>query len=82
MMDDNYDLDQLRKDYFESGILEEGSAFARVFLLTIETGQNIAHDFLPFAYKMAAEAGYPDSEYVPDDILDDAVRKFPWNQYE
>jgi len=77
-----YDLDQLRKDYRDSGMLENYTAFTRVFMLTIETGQNIAADFLPFAYKMAEEAGYLDCEYVPDDILDEAVKKFPWDQYK
>jgi putative phosphoesterase len=35
----SYDLNRLHRAYVESGLLEEGSAFAHVFLLTVETGK-------------------------------------------
>jgi len=77
-----FDKNQFRKACFESGLMEAGYPFSRVFTLTVETGQNVVRDFLPFAYKMAEEAGYPNCEYVPDDILEDVIHKFPWDRYE
>jgi putative phosphoesterase len=77
----SYDLNRLHRAYVESGLLEEGSAFAHVFLLTVETGKNIARVFLPFAYEIASQAGYTDCEFVPDDIWEEANRTFPWDRY-
>ena len=76
-----YDMNRLHQAYVESGLLEEGSAFAHVFLLTVETGQNIAREFLPFAYGMAAQAGYTECEFVPDGIWEEANQTFPWDRY-
>jgi len=76
-----YDHSLVRKAFTDTGLLQEGGAFARSLLLAIETGQDVTLKFLAFAYRKAAEAGHPDCEYVPDDIWDAAVDSFDWERY-
>jgi putative phosphoesterase len=73
-----YDLDQVRAAYIESGLLAEGGALARALLLCSETGQNVAGCFLSYAYRLAAEAGYNDCDVVPDRIWEQATATFDW----
>jgi hypothetical protein len=49
-----------------------------LFLSSIETGKNIAEDFLLCAFELAAKAGYASCEVVPDSIWDEASETFPW----
>jgi putative phosphoesterase len=78
----SYDLEQIRTSFRESGLLEEGGALARSFLLSIETGQNIADDFLSHAYGLAARAGFEDCYAVPDAAWEQATATFDWDRYE
>jgi putative phosphoesterase len=71
-----YDLDLVRESFKKSGLLDEGGPLAHVFLRSIETGQNLALDFITLARQMADEAGYTDIEYIPDDIWEQAADKF------
>ena len=73
-----YDLDLIRTDFCESGLLEEGGALARSFLLSIETGQNVAESFLAYAYRLAADAGFQECDVVPDEIWENAATTFDW----
>jgi putative phosphoesterase len=73
-----YDLGQIRKDFQESGLLDEAGGLARAFLASIETGRNIAEDFLTYAYQLADEMGYQGCEVVPDAIWDEAAESFNW----
>lgn len=73
-----YVLEQIRRAFHESGLLEEGGALARAFLASIETGRNIAEDFLTYAYQLADGAGCPGCEVVPDAVWDQAAQSFPW----
>ena len=50
----SYDLELVRAAFWTSGLLKEGGALARSFLLSIETGQNVADDFFLHAYGLAA----------------------------
>jgi hypothetical protein len=50
-------------------------------LLSIETGQNVAEDFLSYAYNLADEAGFKGCEVVPDDIWEHATTTFGWDSY-
>ncbi|MDY7077630.1 MAG: YfcE family phosphodiesterase [Chloroflexota bacterium] len=75
-----YGLDQIRAAFRESGLLEEGGALARAFLLCLETGQNVLEDFLSYAYGLAAEAGFKDCKVVPDAIWSDAAATFNWDE--
>ena len=75
-----YDHSLVRKAFINSGLLQEGGALARGFLLSIENGMDVAMDFLTYAYRVAAETGYPDCEYVPDGIWDAAAESFEWER--
>lgn len=75
-----YDRSLVRKAFTNSGLLQEGGALALGFLLSVETGKDVAMDFLAYAYRKAAEAGHPDCEYVPDDIWEAAVESFDWER--
>jgi hypothetical protein len=75
-----YDLNQIRADFEESGLLEGGGALARSFLLSIETGQNIGDRFLSYAYKLAAETGHENCTIVPDAIWRRAAETFDWDR--
>jgi putative phosphoesterase len=75
-----YDHSLVRKAFTNSGLLQEGGALALGFLLSIETGRDVAMDFLNYAYRMAAEAGHPGCENVPDDIWDAATESFDWER--
>jgi putative phosphoesterase len=76
-----YDLGHIRQRFRESGLLDEAGAMARVFLLTIESGIDIAEAFLPYAYQLAEAAGYQDCQVVPDEIWDLAERTFNWDRF-
>ena len=76
-----YDLNLVRQEFRESGLLAEAGAMARIFLLTIETGIDIAPVFLPYAYELAEAAGYEDCQVVPDEIWDLADRTFNWDRF-
>jgi hypothetical protein len=78
----SYDLDRIRADFCESGLLEEGGALARAFLLSIETGENVADDFLGYAYGLMTEAELEESDVVPDDVWEQAAATFDWDGYE
>jgi putative phosphoesterase len=75
-----YDRSLVRTAFENSGLAEAGGALARAFLLSIETGRDVTMDFLTYAYRKAAEAGYPDCEYVPDGIWDAAAESFDWTR--
>jgi predicted phosphodiesterase len=75
-----YDRSRVRRAFEDSGLLQAGGALARAFLLSIETGRDISMFFLKYAYRKAAEAGYPDCEYVPDDIWESAAASFDWTR--
>ena len=75
-----YDHSLVRKAFIDSGLLEQGGAFACGFLLAIETGKDVAFDFLAYANRKAVEAGYLDCKYIPDDIWDIAVKSFNWEK--
>jgi hypothetical protein len=77
-----YDHGNLRAAFKHSGLLEEGGALARAFLLSTETGQNVADFFLAHAYCLAAEAGHPDCKVVPDEFWHQAAASFNWHAYE
>jgi hypothetical protein len=76
-----YDLEQVRAAYRESGLLEEGGAWALADMLGIETGQDVLEDFLSYAYRLAAEAGFQGCDTVPDDIWERATATFGWDSY-
>jgi putative phosphoesterase len=74
-----YDLEQIRADFEESGLLEEEGALARSFLLSIETGLNVGDQFLSYAYRLAAEAGHENCATVPNAVWERASKTFDWD---
>jgi predicted phosphodiesterase len=76
-----YDLDWIRTAFRASGLLTEGGALARAFLLSIETGQNVGTYLLAHAHRLAAEAGCEGCDVVPDAIWEQAAATFEWEAY-
>ena len=74
----SYEICEIRRAFQRSGLLQKGGALARSFLLSIETGQNVAEDFLSHAYRLATKAGHQDCDVVPDMIWDEAAETFDW----
>jgi predicted phosphodiesterase len=74
----DYDRDQIRTAYLESGILEIEGAFARAQLRAIETGQNVPGWLVSHCRRFATEAGVPRSEAIPDAVWAEAVAVFDW----
>lgn len=73
-----YDLDLIRRDYTESGLLTEGGAFARACLCSIETGRNITEEFLAFTRQLLCKSGAVQNGFLPDEIWDRASDQFDW----
>lgn len=76
-----YDLARICADFEVSGLLEKGGPLARAFLLSIETGQNVAEDFLAYANDLAARAGLENCDAIPDEIWERAGATFDWRRY-
>ena len=77
----SYELDRVRQAFHDRGLLAEGGAFARAYLLSIETGRNVVGQLLWHLDRLAVKAGYPDWVVVPETIWDRAVSTFPWDSY-
>lgn len=77
-----YNLAPIREAFVESGLMQEGGAIARGFLLSMETGQNVSLDFLNFAFNLAEQAGYKGRKTLPDEIWDQADAEYPWSKWE
>jgi predicted phosphodiesterase len=75
-----YDLDRIRAAYRESGLLAEGGAFARAWLLTIETAQNVSGRLVAHFSRLAAQAGFGDWDSIPEAIWSQAEATFDWEE--
>jgi putative phosphoesterase len=75
----SYDLEVVRRSFRDSGLLEAGSYLARCFLLSIESGMNVADQFLTYAYQLKHQAQVHCTEFIPDDIWEHAGRTFDWD---
>lgn len=76
----DYDREQIRAAYQESGILALEGAFARAQLRAIETGQNVPGWLVSHCRRHATEAGIPRSEAIPDAVWEQAVAAFDWEE--
>jgi len=72
----HYDIALARRAFEETGLLEEGGAFAKCWLHDIETGENTLPRLVKYAYQKAAEAGFSDSPFVPNEIWERAAISF------
>jgi hypothetical protein len=77
-----YDLEQIRRVFVESGYLEDGGAYARAWLIGIETGRYVWGPFLAHAHRLAAETGGADRQTTLADVWDRAVATFDWERHE
>ena len=77
-----YNLNRLRLDYLESGLLDS-SPLARAILINTCSGSNqVAFAFYGYAWRLAEESGYGQLPYIPDTIWKQADETFPWNNWE
>jgi predicted phosphodiesterase len=74
-----YDLAHIRRIFAESGYLEDGGAYARAWLIGIETGRYVWGPFLAHAHRLAA--GAEDRQAALADVWDRAVATFDWKAY-
>jgi diadenosine tetraphosphatase ApaH/serine/threonine PP2A family protein phosphatase len=72
----DYDLDALRESFLSSGLWEQGGILARLALTNMETGHDVMGEFVRYAKRLAAQAGYLDAPVVPDSIW--AVAEARW----
>jgi len=77
-----YDLDALRRAYESTGFRQAGGAFARAFLLTDETGLNVAWFLVVHVMQLAEDMNVDISDGFPDELWSEAVRTFDWQSYE
>jgi putative phosphoesterase len=73
-----YDLEAVRRAFVESGVLKAGGALAQAFLLSIESGRNVAKFFLEHAYHLAEESQGCPVETIPDETWELAEATFDW----
>lgn len=74
-----YDIALEVKDFQDTGLLEYGGAFARGLVHDLNAGNNqLLMKFVLSAFDQAKQAGFGDSEYVPDEIWDRAADTFDW----
>jgi predicted phosphodiesterase len=74
-----YDTNKIRKAYIESGLLEAERGVASIFLRACETGLDYNRMFDDHIEMIANEAGYQNVKYFPDDVWEQAVDTFPWD---
>ncbi len=74
----HYDLAAVRSAFEDSGLLAPSGALGRAFLLSIECGQDVARNFLDYAYRLAEQAGCANQRNVPDEIWERAETAFDW----
>ena len=73
-----YDLDRIRAAYRESGLLAEGGAFVRAWLLTIEKAQNVSGWLVAYVLRLAAQAGFENWDSITAAIWSQAEATFDW----
>ncbi len=73
-----YDLARIRAAYRESGLLDEGGAFARACLLLALTGRNYSGRLIAHVQQVAAAEGLAESLALPDEVWEHAVATFDW----
>jgi predicted phosphodiesterase len=73
-----YDLKQLRQAFEDRGLLEAGGPLAKGFLLSMETGHDYMVGFLHHAHHLKRHAGFPEGEFIPDDVWDAACKTYQW----
>jgi len=76
-----YDLNDLRRDYVESGFLDTGP-LARIYIQDAYSGKDSLHAFANHCRKLAVQAGGESLPYFSDEVWRQAAQTFPWNSSE
>jgi len=76
-----YDIGELSRRYHESGLLEAGGAISKVFLMSCQTGRDVARPFYNFALDKANKEALEPDEFIPDDVWLKAEEEFPWSEF-
>ena len=74
----SYDLAAVRRQFEDSGLLAASGALGRAFLLSIESGRDVARNFLDYACFLAEQTGCANIKIIPDEIWDHAEATFDW----
>ncbi len=77
-----YDLASIRRANQDSGLLADGGALARAFLLANEHGYDVASDFFALIRKLMPQQAAPDLSVIPDEVWDHVERLFDWGKWE
>jgi predicted phosphodiesterase len=78
----DYNTAEVRRAFRDSGLLDEGGAFARAVIAGIETGVDVARALLQHAGRFKETQGLGSGPFMPDDIWDAAAESFDWERYE
>jgi predicted phosphodiesterase len=76
-----YDIEGLRAIYQESGMLSEAGPLAEFFLLSIETGLDIAEQYVSYARAATEQAGLRLTDHIPDQVWEQAAASFPRTEW-
>jgi putative phosphoesterase len=76
-----YNLQEIKDAFVESGFVKEGGPLARILLYSINTGKDMMGMFLRFMYQLAYKEEYRDFEVVPDNVVELAEKKWDWNKF-
>lgn len=77
-----YDLDQIRQAYEKSGLLEEGGALARAYLLANLHAYDVPQDFFALVRRLMIARGLEDMQTIPDEVWLEADLRFDWERWE
>lgn len=78
----DYNIPEVRRAFKDSGLLEEGGAFARAVIAGIETGIDVARALLQHAYRLKKARGIASDRFMSDELWDEAAESFDWQRYE
>jgi hypothetical protein len=77
-----YDLEQIRRVYRDTGLLEAGGIMAEAFLLGIVTGENVPGRLVAHLWRLTTAAGSDPDFDIPDHIWRKAVATFDWGDLD
>jgi predicted phosphodiesterase len=75
----DYDIASLKQAFEDRGLLEEGGAVSKGFLLAMETGHDYMMEFLDYAHRLAGQAGCSDLPAIPDEVWNLTSKTFIWD---
>jgi predicted phosphodiesterase len=78
----DYNIAEVRRAFRDSGLLDEGGAFARAVVAGIETGVDVTRALLGHANRLKEARGFGGARFVSDELWDEAATTFDWQRYE